>query len=385
MNIGLDSFPLWNSMGRGIGNYAISLYKKVISQTCNQSNKIFILNWRSESLKNYLIETQNYTEYQVHAEKNFPLEVSYVKEQIQKFVKMYEIDVFYTPNALEQQMPCYEKEWFGGTKLIGTVHDIIPWKMKKWYFATGGGEKYKSYCENLAEYDLLFSQSNTTKKDLEDEFGIVNVVNISMSSEIPQIDQVQLDKKFDEIRKKFNIEESYNIFVGGLGINKNLPNIVRAYLQTYQSNRAINALVIVCKLNEGVKKDIYSFIKRYNLQEKLIFTDYVEEIEMAALHLYADWCVFPTLYEGFGMPVIEAWKYGLPVLTSDNSSLYEITQDAAVHVNPNSVESIRNGFELIDKMDNVERERYRKLGQERVKHFSWDKTAKMFMDEILGL
>ena len=92
--------------------------------------------------------------------------------------------------------------------------------------------------------------------------------------------------------------------------------------------------------------------------------------------------MFPTLYEGFGMPVIEAWQYALPVLTSNNSSLYEITKNAAIHVDPYSVMSIKDGFELIDKMSGEEREQYVKLGQERMRLFSWDKTAELFWKEI---
>lgn len=384
MNIGLDSYSLWKSKGRGIGNYTVELYKKLIEKNKKMMNRIYVLNWQKESLREYFGDGADYIEYNADVRLGQNFDKEYVNAQIHNFIETKDLDVFYTSNALDLTMPFYTKSTgvFGKAKLVGTVHDIIPWKMRKLYFASGGEEKYRTYCENLKEYDLIFSNSNTTKEDLSIEFGINNVANISMSSEIPQVGLSQLENRFSEIRKKLGILGKYNIFVGGLGINKNMHNVLRAYLKFCQENKDANALVIVCALKDQARMDIYYFIKRYKLENKLIFTDYIGTIELAALYAHADWCIFPTLYEGFGMPIIEGWKYGLPVLTSDNSSLAEITGDAAVHVNPYCIESIQKGFERIYSMGDKEKEYYKKKGQERVKQFSWDKTADLFWQKV---
>jgi glycosyltransferase involved in cell wall biosynthesis len=86
--------------------------------------------------------------------------------------------------------------------------------------------------------------------------------------------------------------------------------------------------------------------------------------------------VFPSMYEGFGMPVLEAWQQGCPVLTSNNSSLKEIAEGFSVQVDPFSVESIENGLLKVLSLNDDERLQFIIKGKERLKSFSWEKTAR---------
>jgi len=111
------------------------------------------------------------------------------------------------------------------------------------------------------------------------------------------------------------------------------------------------------------------------LESGVIFTGYVSREELSSLYSGASCFVFPSLYEGFGLPILEAMKCGCPVVTSNLSSMPEVAGEAGILVNPLDVKDIVRGIEMVIR-DKATGERLRKKGFEQVKKFSWEKTAK---------
>lgn len=172
------------------------------------------------------------------------------------------------------------------------------------------------------------------------------------------------------LKGKYGIEGEYILFVGTLQPRKNVARLIEAFSQL--SSKSLT-LVIVGKKG-WLYEEILAAPKKFGIEGKIKFLDYVPDEDLPSLYQNALCFVLPSLYEGFGLPVLEAMSHGCPVVTSNVSSLPEAAGEAAVYVDPESVKSIKEGIEKVVK-DKTLRENLIKKGYEQVKKFSWEKCA----------
>lgn len=168
---------------------------------------------------------------------------------------------------------------------------------------------------------------------------------------------------------KYGIEGDYILFVGTLQPRKNIVCLIEAFSRI---KREVS-LVIVGKKG-WLYDEILEAPKKFNVEKRVKFLDFVENEDLQQLYKKALCFALPSLYEGFGLPVLEAMKYGCPVLTSNVSSLPEAGGDAALYVNPLSVEDIAKKLELLIEDEELRKKLIEK-GYKQVKKFSWEKTA----------
>lgn len=171
--------------------------------------------------------------------------------------------------------------------------------------------------------------------------------------------------------KKYKIEGDYILFVGTLQPRKNIVRLIEAFSTL---GPKLYTLVVVGKPG-WLYEEIYEAPKKFKVEDRVKFLDYVPDEDLPALYQNALCFVLPSLYEGFGLPVLEAMHYGCPVVTSNVSSLPEAAGDAAIMVDPESTESIKEGIEKV-LGDKSLREKLVKKGYEQVKKFSWEKCAR---------
>ena len=196
------------------------------------------------------------------------------------------------------------------------------------------------------------------------------------------------------IKKRYGIEGNYILFVGTLQPRKNITRLIEAFsklLHNYSSSERSESrsqkdssrlrsnnkelqLVVVGKKG-WLYEDILEAPKKFGVQERVKFLDFVSDEDLALLYKNALCFVLPSLYEGFGLPVLEAMQYGCPVITSNISSLPEAGGDAALYVNPENVSDISSKIEKLIKNEKLRQEMIEK-GYKQVKKFSWEKTAR---------
>lgn len=153
---------------------------------------------------------------------------------------------------------------------------------------------------------------------------------------------------------------------------------MEAYRSYVERNK--EALMLVLAGGKGwLYEGIFQKVKEYGLEDKVIFTGYVEADEAPCLMQGARAFVFPSLYEGFGMPPIEAMACGAPVLSANTSSLPEVVGDAAVLVDPLSVDDICRGIEKLAS-DDVLCEKLSRAGIQRARQFTWKHSADIIRD-----
>lgn len=243
---------------------------------------------------------------------------------------------------------------------VTTIHDLIPIKFPRLTPSTIVSVHRKRLEWVAKESKRIIVPSFATKKDLIDlgfDESIIRVI-----PEAPNLTKAT-DEDMAAARKKYSIHDNYIISIG-TKIWKNTERIIGAY---HLSKFGKNLKLVVVGERKGTK---------FSDERGVRFLEQMEDGDLAALLTGAEALVFPSLYEGFGVPILDAFNCEIPVVTSNLSSMTEVAGDAAVLVDPYDINSIADGIEkaLRGPKGLVER------GHVRVKDFFWKKTAKMTLD-----
>lgn len=192
-------------------------------------------------------------------------------------------------------------------------------------------------------------------------------------------------EKIAKVREKHGIGEQYFLYLGTLEPRKNLVCLIDAYA-AYAKSFDAPAQLVLAGGKGWLYDEIFARVTSLGLSDRVIFTQYIAEEDLCALMSGALAFTFPSLYEGFGMPPLEAMACGTPVLVSDAASLPEVTGQSAVIVKAEDVDSITEGLCRLHE-DKALRERLSLEGYNRAKGFSWEHSAQMLYDiyqEILS-
>jgi glycosyltransferase involved in cell wall biosynthesis len=180
----------------------------------------------------------------------------------------------------------------------------------------------------------------------------------------------------EEVRAKldsYGIRSPYFLHVGRLQARKNLVRLVEAFHRLRAQHEAPHKLVLVGR-ESWESGEIFAAIRRLGLESEVVHLGYVPGEDLPHLYTGAEAVVFPSLFEGFGIPVIEAMSFGTPVVTSRATSLPEVAGDAALLVDPYSTEEIAEAMRRVIAESGL-RETLRQRGMERARQFTWRRTA----------
>jgi glycosyltransferase involved in cell wall biosynthesis len=176
----------------------------------------------------------------------------------------------------------------------------------------------------------------------------------------------------NKLKAKYNISDNFILFVGTLQPRKNIARLIEAFAKIEEKKDL--QLIIIGKKG-WLYEEILETPSRLGIEEKVKFLHSISNEELNVFYKHALCYVLPSLYEGFGLPVLEAMNHGCPVITSNISSLPEAGGDAALYVDPESVDDIAKKMTRLINDENLRKELIEK-GKKQVAKFSWEKTAK---------
>lgn len=269
--------------------------------------------------------------------------------------------------------PCFSAPLFYPGKVVVTCHDIIsvffpenlPLASRLFY------SQWMPFSYRKA--DMMITDSHHTKKDIMALLKIpenkIKVIHLAVAKDFREI---KSKKKLLLTQKKYQTGLQYILHVGTLEPRKNLPFLVRAYALAVREGVQEN-LVITGKKG-WYYEGLFKLIEELNLGKKVIFTGYVAEHDLPALYSGATAFVFPSLYEGFGLPPLEAMACGTPVISSSTSSLPEVVGEAGILLAPKDERLWAKNIIKIIK-DKGLAQTLRGLGLRQAKKFSWAETA----------
>lgn len=289
-----------------------------------------------------------------------------------KSLKEEKIDVFHLPSHMALQIsPFFIKS---NVKKVLTIHDLIPllFKEKLPFFYKFWGPSLK-LVKNRP--DCIITDSFNTRNDLINYLQIpekkIKVIPLAPNKDFKFIkDKSQI---MAELEVKYEISTPFILYVGTVELRKNIPLLIKSFYRLLKKGIETK-LVLIGKLGYGFK-EISQKVESLGLSQHVIFLGYVPEGDLIKFYNAADLFVFPSLYEGFGLPPLEAMACGSPVVSSNTSSLPEVIGDAGITLDPDDCGGFTEAMYQILVSESLKDE-MREKSLKRAKQFSWEKTAR---------
>lgn len=261
-------------------------------------------------------------------------------------------------------------------KILMTVHDLIAFLYPKNHNKKAVLTEKLTLARALKKVKKVLSVSENTKKDLIKLFHIKeNKIEIIHNAASDSFGIVE-DDLCEEMRKEKGLPKEFIFSVGTLEPRKNYGTLIEAYAKIKAHHQDTKLLIAGKK---GWKSEsIFEKVEKLGLKNDVIFIGYVTEDELAKLYNLATVFAYPSLYEGFGIPPLEAMKCGCPVVTSNISSLPEVVGDAALLINPNSAEDLANALHKLLSDPSLQ-EDLKAKGLDQHKKFSWETSARKLL------
>lgn len=265
---------------------------------------------------------------------------------------------------------------------IFIAYDISPMIIPDAFF-TGTRIKFKMDIQHAAQYAKgIIAISQSTKDDivryLKVDQSKISVIYPGYDNNLfaPIDDQALLDG----VCRKYGIGGNYILHVGTLEPRKNTKRLIEAYLRLRKTG-AIKHKLVITGAKGWLYDEVLLLMQDTVYRNEIIFTGYIDIEDLPSLYSGADVFVYPSLYEGFGLPPLEAMACGTPVITSNVSSLPELVGDVGILVDPYSVDEIADAIYRVVSDDKL-REDMRQKGLKRAKIFSWEKAAREMLNVI---
>jgi glycosyltransferase involved in cell wall biosynthesis len=256
---------------------------------------------------------------------------------------------------------------------ILTIHDTIPYTYPRsstrldWLI-------YHAWLPwAVRAADAVLTDSRRSREDI--------VTHLRVAPERVVVVPLAADRRFrpmraaeiDPVLTLYGVERPYILYVGSLEARKNLRRLLEAYARLRQWSGHWTLVIVGARRVDA--SPIFETARQLRLESHVRFTGYVDDHHLPALYAGADLFVFPSLYEGFGLPVLEAMASGTPVVTSNSSSLPEVAGDAALLVDPTCVEALAEAMRRVLNDAELQADLCGR-GLERAAEFSWERTAR---------
>jgi glycosyltransferase involved in cell wall biosynthesis len=283
-------------------------------------------------------------------------------------LRRIDADLFHAPHyVLPALVPCPS---------VVTVHDVIHLLFPQYLPSRFAGRYARAMIGSaVSRARLVMTVSRASKKDLLGFFDIDESKILVIPNGIdPAMTRDLTREEIERVRSRFQLTGRNALFVGNIKPHKNVERLIAAFALLRQDPVYHDVTLIVVGDDISKYPALRRLVEEHGLRSHVRFFGFVPEMTLVALYRVADLFVFPSLYEGFGFPPLEAMANGTPVITSRISSLPEVVGDAALTIDPYSTEEIAAAMKTLFGDDDL-RGRLSKRGRERASSFSWEKAV----------
>ncbi len=272
----------------------------------------------------------------------------------------------------------FEVPLWRGCPTVVTIHDLSPLRLPKMHQGRLRRRARFSIPFMARLATAIITPSESVRSEVCERLGIPADKVVAIPHGPRRCFRPLPLSQTTEVRNRLGIADEFLLAVGTIEPRKNLITLVRAFQEILKTTTLRPQLVIVGK--EGwLTGELFTHIKKAQLGDRLLCTGYLSDEELCALYSSCRAFIYPSIYEGFGLPPLEAMACGAPVITSRIPSLVETVGSAALLVSPTDVQDMSRTIIGLLKDDN-EREKLSAAGQKRAAEFSWDRTARLTRD-----
>jgi glycosyltransferase involved in cell wall biosynthesis len=265
-------------------------------------------------------------------------------------------------------------------RYVATIHDMVPLIWPQWVTRKHRLVVTAAYHRLGQQADLVITPSEATKADI--------VRHLHISPERIEVIPWGCEERFQStgdrdrfaaVQQKYHLPARYLLFVGTLEPRKNLTTLLHAFAMLHEERHREDLKLVVAGRMGWLYDAIFATVKTLALAEDVIFTGFVDDEDLPHLYRGAQLFVFPSLYEGFGLPILEAMASGVPVVTSHTASMPEVAGDAAMLVDPHDPKAIAEGIAQVLAEDQL-REVLTQKGLARARRFTWESAAQKTLE-----
>lgn len=372
MRIAIDIRCLMEKQYSGVGTYALHLIQEILRQDQKNEYILFCHSAHKREVPGFHFPNVRIVKHHIPNKLlNFSLKF---------FHKPYldtlagGADIIFFPNI---QFTSVSPQ----CKMITTIHDlsferypeVFSFKSRFWHRAID--------VKKLARRsDAIIAVSEHTKRDLVELYKIPEEkINVIYSGISDTYGRVEDRETLERVRKKYCLPKEFILYLGNIDPRKNIENIISAYIgldSFFQRSKEKHLVIAGAPLEKSQK--IFQLMKKR--KDTIHYIGYVDENDKAALYSLADIFVYPSLYEGFGFPPLEAIACGTPTITSYAASLPEVLHDSVIFIDPYNINDTQRAVQTLLEDEKI-RHRLRDRGMKRLRQFQWSETAR----KVIGM
>ncbi|MBS4192695.1 glycosyltransferase family 4 protein [Bacillus sp. FJAT-49705] len=298
--------------------------------------------------------------------------------QIYSAIQMLQLDLWFCP---------LHKSYLSAIPVptVVTIHDCLHTFYPE--FVPGGLEGNNEYYKKFAQsFDAVITVSEFSKKSISERLHIpkekIHAIHLDVAERFNNATNLRTKEL---IKAKYKLPDAYALYPASYNQHKNHLNLLKALVTLRDRYKKTIPLVLTGYFYKGnqLLPTIINFLNEHHLTEQVKILGYIPEQDLPYIYRNADFLIFPSLFEGFGLPLVEAMKTQTPIVCSNRGSIPEVVDDAALLFNPESAEDI--AMKMMNALNPMTRIELIQKGNERANAFSWEKCAKETLSVFRGV
>lgn len=360
MNISIDARGINLYNGTGIGTYTENLLRELLNIDQGNNYSIF---WSGKNYENF---KRTNSKIILTSKKHGGFYENYY---FPSYIKNNKIDIHHIPQNGIGLCENYS------SNCVVTIHDLIPYVLPE---TTGRGylERFLKNMPSIIDNAKgILTVSEYSKKDILKFFNHISEDKIFVTPLAANSNFKPLDKEACRklINNKYNFTTPYILYIGGFSSRKNAKNLILAFDRIRKDLKLEHSLLLAGSLRDEGKK-LLEISKGLSSRDNIIFTDFISEELLPTLYSGSEAFIYPSTYEGFGLPPLEAMSCKTPVITSNITSIPEVTCDSALLINPFNINELDEALVKLLNDDNL-KNNLAEEGYKKSLQFSWKNTA----------
>ena len=375
MKIGIDIRTLMDTRYSGVSEYAFNLVREILKLDHDNEYRLFY---------NCFGDCPNMPRFSGDKVKvikfNYPNKIfNYLLVKIFNYPKIDKelgVDAWFMPHINFIGLA-------GSARSIITIHDLSFLRYPEFFSARKNfWHRLVNVKKLLKKFAVIVAVSENTKRDIIELCGVseakIKIIYPGLSAQF--FDRELINGQAEAVRIKYDLPDKYILYLGTVEPRKNVEGIIRAYNEMRNKHHELSGVKLIIAGGKGWKSDnIYNERERSQFKSGSQFFGHVADEDRACLYGLAKVFVYPSFYEGFGFPPLEAMAAGVPVVASFAASLPEVVGGAALMVDPYNINEIARALKETLTDENL-RNKLINRGWERVKKFNWENTARQYLE-----
>ncbi|WP_138755239.1 glycosyltransferase [Paenibacillus sinopodophylli] len=360
---------------RGIGVYTYNWLKSLIQH--DDSIRFFLMRKKNNVWQFTFISKH------IHFDSRLDQDQYWEEANIEQFVINNNIDIvhFTSPLMFDIEVPILK---INNVKTSYLMYDLIPIVMKKQYYDRWPSQIQKEYDRKLKVLqtaDVILTISEASKRDivmiLKVDPNKIKVIYASTDEEL--YTEARTGNELKILDEELSLKKPFIYSLTGYDPRKNNKGLIQAFSEVIKSDDNVKLVISGIK-NQNEKEELYNFASEHGIiEDRITFLGFVSRECLLSLYKECNVFIFPSLYEGFGLPVLEAMRVGAPVISTKSSSIVEVAEEAAILVDPDDHKELAKSITLM--LSDVEiSSRYSQLGIVQSKKFVWNKITSMSLN-----